>query len=111
KGTLFLRPDNTLDRILASGNVRVESQGARSAKVQSNQLELLMADRQNALRTATFSGDVRMENAGAQRMEGNAGRVVLNFIGNDVLAGVRTEENVKLVQRQQADKSSAAASL
>jgi lipopolysaccharide export system protein LptA len=27
KGTLFLRPDNTVDRILASGNVRVESQG------------------------------------------------------------------------------------
>ena len=44
KGTLFLRPDNTLERILASGNVRVESQGVSSAKVQSNQLELLMGD-------------------------------------------------------------------
>src|SRR5882724_5035485 len=63
KGTLFLRPDNTLDRILASGNVRMESQGVSPAIVQSNQLELLMAERQDTLRSATFSGDVRVENS------------------------------------------------
>ena len=54
-----------LDRILASGNVLVESEGAGSARVRSNQLDLLVADRQNTLRTATFSGNVRMENSGA----------------------------------------------
>jgi lipopolysaccharide export system protein LptA len=106
KGTLFLRPDNTVDRILASGNVRLESQGVRSAKVQSNQLELLMVERQDTLRNATFSGDVRMESSGAQPMQGNAGRVVLNFTGNNVLATVHAQENVKLVQHQQAAKVS-----
>ncbi len=107
KGTLFLRPDNAVDRILASGNVRVESQGVSSAKVQSNQLELLMLERQDTLRTATFSGDVRMESSGAQPMQGTAGRVVLNFTRNNVLATVHTQENVKLMQRQQAAKASA----
>ena len=107
KGTLFLRPDNTLDRILASGNVRMESQGVSPAIVQSNQLELLMAERQDTLRSATFSGDVRVENSGTQAMRGNAGQVVLNFTGNNVLANVHTQENVKLVQRQQPAKSSA----
>jgi lipopolysaccharide export system protein LptA len=101
KGTLFLRPDNTVDRILASGNVRVESQGVSSAKVQSNQLELLMVERVDALRNATFSGNVRMEGSGAQAMQGTAGRVVLNFIKNNVLSTVHTQENVKLVQRQE----------
>ena len=36
-------------------------------------------------RSATFSGDVRMENSGPQPMQGSAGRVVLNFTGNNVL--------------------------
>jgi len=110
KGTLFLRPDNTLDRILASGNVHVESQGVSSAKVQANQLELLMAEGQDTLRNATFSGDVRMENSGTQPMQGNAGRVVLNFTGNNVLAAVHTQENVKLVQHQQPAKASSSGS-
>jgi lipopolysaccharide export system protein LptA len=107
KGTLFLRADNTVDRILASGNVRVESQGASSAKVQSNQLELLMVERLDALRNATFSGDVRMEGSGPQAMHGTAGRVVLNFTRNNVLSTVHTQENVKLVQRQEPAKGSA----
>ena len=95
KGTLFLRPDNTVDRILASGNVRVESQEPSSAKVQSNQLELLMLERQDTLRNATFSGDVRMENSGTQPMQGSAGRVVLNFTGKNVLSTVQAKDNVR----------------
>jgi lipopolysaccharide export system protein LptA len=102
KGTLFLRQDNTLQSILASGNVRVESEGPRSGKIQSNQLELLMADRQDTLRNATFSGDVRIDDSGAQPMQASAGRVVLNFAGMNVLTTVHSEENVKLVQHQKS---------
>ena len=102
KGTLFLRQDNTLRSILASGNVRVESEGVRSGKIQSNQLELLMADRQDTLRTATFSGDVNIDDSGAQPMQASAGRVVLNFAGMNVLTTVHSEENVKLVQHQKS---------
>ena len=72
KGTLFLRADNTVDRILASGNVRVESEGVSSAKVQSNQLELLMVERLDALRNATFSGDVRMEGSCMEQPAGSS---------------------------------------
>jgi lipopolysaccharide export system protein LptA len=104
KATLFLRPDNSLDRILASGNVHVESQGVSSTKVDSQQLELLMGDKQETVRTATFTGDVRMENSGTQPMHGNAGRAVLNFTGNNVLATVHTQDNVKLMQHQRPAK-------
>src|ERR1700730_667644 len=109
KGTLFLRPDNSLERILASGNVRMESEGSRSARVQSNQLELLMEERKDTLRTATFSGDVRMENSGVQFMQGNAGRVVLNFAGTNVLTTVHSEESVRLTQHQKPATVSASA--
>ena len=101
KGTIYLRHDNTVDRILANGNVRVESEDSGSGKVQSNQVELLMAEKQDNLRSATFLGDVRMENSGSQPMQGSAGRVVLNFTGNNVLNTVHSQDNVRLVQHQQ----------
>src|SRR5882724_5618730 len=109
KGTLFLRADNTVDRILASGNVRVESQGSSSEKVESDQMELLVAEKQDAVRSATFSGNVRIENSGPQPVQGNAGRVVLNFTGNNVLSTVHTQDNVRMVQHQKPASASASA--
>ena len=109
KGTIYLRRDNTVERILASGNVRVESDDPNSAQVQSEQLELLMSERGNTIRSAIFSGDVRVADSGPQPMQGNAGRVVMNFAGNNVLSTVHSEDNVKLVQHQKPDKASAGA--
>jgi lipopolysaccharide export system protein LptA len=109
KGTIFLRPDNTVERILALGNVQVESEGPTPEKVQSNQLELIMGARQDAVRTATFSDDVRIESAGTQPLQGNAGRVVLNFTGTNVLTTVHSEQNVRLVQHQKPATGSASA--
>src|ERR1700730_9214032 len=109
KGTLFLRADNTLDRILAAGNVRVESEDSSSEKVESDQMELLVAEKQDAVRSATFSGNGRVENSGPQPVQGNAGRVVLNFTGNNVLSTVHTQDNVRMVQHQKPASSSASA--
>jgi lipopolysaccharide export system protein LptA len=109
KGTLFLRADNTVERILAAGNVRVESEDAGSEKVQSDQMELLVADKQDTVRSATFSGDVRVENSGPQPMHGDAGRVVLNFTGNNVLSTVHSQDNVRLVQHQKPASAAASA--
>jgi lipopolysaccharide export system protein LptA len=109
KGTLFLRPDNTVERIFASGNVRVESEDSGSEKVQSDQMELLVAEKQDTLHSATFSGDVRVENSGPQPVQGNAGRVVLNFTRNNVLSTVHSQDNVRLVQHQKPASASASA--
>jgi lipopolysaccharide export system protein LptA len=102
KGTVFLRADNTVERILAMGNVRVESHGPKAANVRSNELELLMGDKQDRLRTAVFSGDVRFDTSGTDAGQGNAGRVALNFAGTNVLTIVHMEQNVRLVQHQKA---------
>ncbi|MGH9503525.1 MAG: LPS export ABC transporter periplasmic protein LptC, partial [Terriglobales bacterium] len=109
KGTVFLRADNTVDRILASGNVQVESEDSTAAKVQSSQLELFMAQKQDTILSATFSGDVRVENAGPQPMQGSAGRITLNFTGNNVLSTVHSQDNVRLVQHQKPATASAGA--
>jgi lipopolysaccharide export system protein LptA len=109
KGTLFLRADNTVERILGNGNVRVESEVRGSERIESNQVELLMTERGETLRTANFWGDVRMENSGPQPMQGSAGRAILNFTGKNVLSTVHTEENVKLMQHQKPASASAGA--
>jgi len=109
KGTLFLRADNTVERILAAGNVRVESEDSGSEKVQSDQMELLVAEKPDTVRSATFSGDVQVEDLGPQPMQGNAGRVVLNFTGDNVLSTVHSQDNVRLVQHQKPATSSASA--
>ncbi len=49
EATLFLRPDNTLDRVLAHGNVLVKAEGSQPAEARSEQLELTMAKQRDTL--------------------------------------------------------------
>jgi lipopolysaccharide export system protein LptA len=109
KGKLFLRADNTVDRILAAGNVQLTSEDSASEKVQSDEMELLAAEKQDTVRSVTFSGNVRVENSGPQPVQGNAGRVVMNFTANNVLSTVHSQDNVRLMQRQKPASASTGA--
>ena len=95
---LHLRPDNTLERIVASGQVTVISKTDPPAEVHSSELELRLASKSPTLETAVFSGGVRWESSGEQHLKGQADRAVLNFHGKNQLARVHTEGNVKLEQ-------------
>jgi len=106
--TLFLSSDNTLDRILAAGNVRVALGGKQPTQLHADQLELLLDQGGDELRAATFSGNVAMESAGSSPMKGSAGRVVASFSGDNVLSKVRAEENVRLLQPQPSTPSARA---
>ena len=107
--TLFLHKDNTIERVLAKGNVKLDAEGQQPAHVESSQLDMLMAEGRGQLRTATFSGNVRMEQKGPQPILGTAGRATLNFTGKNLLTSVHTEGNVKLLQHQKPSSPSAAA--
>jgi lipopolysaccharide export system protein LptA len=135
EATLFLRPDNTLDSVLARGNVLLKAEGSQPAEARSEQLELTMAKQRDTLRTAVFSGDVQAQVAGAQSMEeahlrpskpnedpntpdqtpqgwpmqGKAGRVVLEFSGKNLLTKLHAEDHVKLLQHQRPASASAVA--
>src|SRR5271165_2555363 len=133
EATLFLRSDNTLDRVLALGNVLVQSQGSQPAEARSDQLELIMAKQHDTLRTAIFSGNVRVQVAAAEStvegrprpsklrgasespvqtpqewpMQASAGRVVLEFSGKNVLTKVHSQDNVRILQHQNPASKSA----
>ncbi len=107
KATLFLRPDNTLDRIVASGNVMVQATAPVPAQAHADRLELTVGSQQVTLRTAVFSGAVTAEVSGDQPVHASAGRVELAFTGSNLLTKVRAEDNVKLVQQQKSNGNTA----
>jgi lipopolysaccharide export system protein LptA len=122
EATMFLKPDNTVERVFSQGNVLVETKGDQPAQVRSKQLELLMASRtgdpqRSSLHTAIFTGDVRLDTEGSQPMQGTAGRAVLDFVesrakarnaeSTSVLKKIHADENVKLLQHQKPSSGTA----
>ena len=59
QATFFLREDNTVDRILAEGNVESEFQGRADEHARSDRAELFLTGTRNQLTTAILSGNVK----------------------------------------------------
>jgi lipopolysaccharide export system protein LptA len=122
--TLFLRPDNSVERVLARGNARVQYNGQQVAKVRSDQLEVFMAaesgvqgqdtqrdggnPHRTSVRRALLTGNVQFETLGPGPMQGNSERATVNFGPANSPETIHAEGNVKLVQHQ--EPASAAAS-
>ncbi len=100
EATLFLSPEDAVQRIRANGQVHLELGGRRPVDVKADQLDLLLDEEGRQLRTATFLGKVEMKSP-TNSAEGSAGRAIASFSGGSVLNHVRAEENVRLTQRQQ----------
>jgi lipopolysaccharide export system protein LptA len=100
EATLFLGPDNEVQRVLATGNVNAESAGedADPMRARADQAEMLLTGKRNLLRTATLTGNVHVERIGAQPMQGDAGRAILNFLGQNQLQKVHAMDGVRLAQ-------------
>jgi len=100
--TFFLRPDNTVDRVLAEGNVETELHGASDARTRADRAELLLTGPRNLLQTAILSGHVQLRAQGAQPAEASAERVTLRFAGQQMLKTVHAEGGVRLAQQKSA---------
>jgi lipopolysaccharide export system protein LptA len=118
RATFFLREDNTVDRILAEGDVRSEFQGRAGAHARSDRAELFLTGTRNQLTTAILSGNVQLatadaasrvstgarkqglQNEGSQQAEAAAGRVTLHFAGQQMLKTVHAEDGVRLAQKK-----------
>jgi lipopolysaccharide export system protein LptA len=109
--TFFLREDNTVDRILAEGNVESELRGqpshskksdtqtpASDTQMRADRAELFLTGNRNLLTTAVLSGNVKLDNKGQQPAEALAGRATLFFAGNQILQKVHAEQGVRLTQ-------------
>ena len=123
---LFLTADNNVERIMATDHVHAQLNQAASAsspargkqrhpkaalaasgaaqkptpdtEVHSDEAEFLLTGKQNQLRTVTLTGHVELERTGAQPMQGTAGRVILDYAGQNQLQKVHALEHVRLTQ-------------
>ena len=96
KAALFLRDNNTVGRILATGAVQLETVG--SSQVRAEQADLLISDK-SLLESAVLTGNVELDAKGPRPFLANAGRVTLDFSGRNELRRAHAAENVKLIER------------
>jgi len=109
QATFLLGPENNVERVLASGNVRAEARQLANDQlsVRADETELLLTPKGNLLRTATLTGHVHAERIGTAATRGDAGRVIVSFAGNNKIQKVHSEEGVRLSQHtDSAEKSS-----
>jgi lipopolysaccharide export system protein LptA len=100
EATFFLGPDNEVQRVLATGNVNAMTAGhdADQMRARADEADMSLIGKQNLLRTATLTGNVHVERAGSQPMQGDAGRAILDFLGRNQLQKVHAMDGVRLTQ-------------
>jgi lipopolysaccharide export system protein LptA len=113
KATFFLREDNTVDRVLAEGDVESEIHGRASSNSatsnsqasrsethsRSDRAEMWLTGTRNMLTTAVLTGNVQLDSLGPQPADAAAGRVTLHFAGQQQLQTVHAEDGVRLTQK------------
>jgi lipopolysaccharide export system protein LptA len=116
-----LGEDNNVESVRATGNVIAENRIATGvAKPQAGQVpeirthsdeaELLLTGKRDFLRTAVLTGNVHVEQSGVQPMQGEAGRVVLEFRGQNQLLKVHALDGARLTQKATGDMQPTAGS-
>jgi lipopolysaccharide export system protein LptA len=101
RARFLLRQDDTVERILAEGNIEGEVHGNALARARSDRADLLLTGTRNQLTTAVLSGNVQLAAEGTQPAQGSAGRVTLHFGANQVLEKAHAEEGVRLLQTRE----------
>jgi len=106
----YLGRDNNVERVVATGNVVAENRIARGKatpqagqtseiRTHSDQADLLLTGKRDLLRTAVLTGNVHVEQSGVQPIEGAAGRVLLEFRGQNQLQKVHALDGARLAQK------------
>jgi lipopolysaccharide export system protein LptA len=96
KAALFLRDNNTVERILATGDV--EGETSSPAQLRAEQADLLIGDK-SRLQSAVLTGNVELNAEGPRPFLANAGRVTLDFSERNQIRRGHATENVKLIER------------
>jgi len=105
QGTFFLRLDNTVERIVADGDVQGDFHGQSETHSSCDRAELFLTGPHNQVNTAVLSGNVRLASLGTQPADGSAGRVILHFGGQQVLQTIHAEEGVRLSQKRSSSST------
>jgi lipopolysaccharide export system protein LptA len=95
--TAYLREDNTIERLVATGRVDALMKGKTTTHATAPRGDLNL-DAKNNVENAELSGGVTIDSTGDQPMHGTAGRVLFDFGVNNRLDKVHAVDNVKLLE-------------
>ena len=97
KVDVHFRPNNEVESVVATGDVRLQEQGANELSVRAPRADLDLAQK-NLIRRAVFSGGVRVEGHGKNGVNATAGKLALDFGNQNRLSHVRASDSVHLQQ-------------
>jgi lipopolysaccharide export system protein LptA len=108
KLTAALRPDNTVERLLATDQVRINVTGSSPAEVRAPQADFTLAT-DHQISSGVLSGGVQLESKGAdgsEQAQGSAAKLRLHFAAQNRLTKVEAVEEVRFIQKQGANSRS-----
>ena len=97
--TIYLHDDNSIYRMVATGQVRGTTRADNPARVEAPQGDFTVGTK-NELLSGVLSGGVKFEQEGPSPLHGSAGRATLTFGPKSVVTQVQARENVKFIQDQ-----------
>jgi len=108
----YLGPKNEVQRVVATGEVTADVSKPNEASEnathgRADEAEFLLAGRDQRLRTATLSGNVRFDQTGTQAMQGSAGRLIFDFAGENQLQKVHAVGGARISQKAATSINSA----
>jgi lipopolysaccharide export system protein LptA len=110
KVDVMVRDDNTIDKVIATGDVRMRRTASNGFDILSPRAELTMGAK-NAVTAAQFTGGVKFEGSGNNAASGTAGRMDLEFAANNRVKIVHVRDNVHFAQMPGSGKSQNAGEL
>jgi lipopolysaccharide export system protein LptA len=96
--TVYLRDDNTIERLLAAGDVKAHETGKTTVDALAPQAEAVLGPK-NDLRTANMTGGVSLITSGKDNIQANAGKLLFTFASQNAVDQVRATDGVRLLQQ------------
>ena len=107
KITMLLEPDNSVQHVLAEGNVHIESRGPTIVDITGPRGDLNMGPN-NAVQQAIVSGGAKFDTRGENLTHGSADTFILDFDTENQPARLHLVKNAYMHQDPKPGKSSAA---
>jgi lipopolysaccharide export system protein LptA len=107
KGTLLFSPDNTVQHVIAEGNVHVQSRGPSIIDVYGPRGDLNMGVK-NTVEQAIVSGGARFDTQGSSVAHGSADTFIVDFEGKNEASKFHMIKNARMKQDPQPGKSGSA---
>src|SRR5271165_1353201 len=104
KGTLLFEPDNSVQHVVAEGNVHIETQGPTVVDIMGPRGDLNMGPK-NSVQQAIMSGGAKFETHGANLTHGSADTFIVDFNDQKQASLFHMVKNAHMLQEPKPGKS------